>query len=77
MALVAHISKKHFGLVLNMIAHRSGLLIVDHCELLLSVAQCVVLRDHVGTGTNGLYQLKQALEALLPILKGLLLPSNI
>ena len=60
-----------------MIAHISGFLIVDHNELLLSVAQHVAVSDHVGTDTNSIYQLKQAIEALLPVLKGLLLLPNI
>ena len=75
--LVGSVSKEHFGSILKMIGHRSGFIVVDHGELMLSVAQCVAIRDHIGTGSNGLYRLKQALEALLPVLKGLLIPPNI
>ena len=58
MALVESVSKDHFGRILKMIAYRSGFLIVDHNEVLLSVTQFVTLRDHVGTGTNGIYRMK-------------------
>ena len=75
--LVGSVSKEHFGSILKMIGHRSGFIIADHGELMLSVAQCVAIRDHIGTGSNGLYRLKQGLEALVPVLKGLLIPSNI
>ena len=57
MGLVGLVSKEHFVCILKMIVHRSGLLIVDHDEILLSDTQCVAVRDHVGTGTNGTYQL--------------------
>ena len=43
----------------------------------LTVAQSVVLRDHVGTGNNGLYHIKQALEVFCLVLKGVVLPPNI
>ena len=71
------VSKEHFGSILKMIRHSSCFIVVDQRELMLSVAQCVVIGDHIGTGSNGLYRLKQALEALLPVLKGLLIPPNI
>ena len=77
MGLVGSVSKEHFGCILKMIVHHSGFLIVDHDKLLLSVVQCVVVRDHVGTGTNGMYRPKQGTKAPLPVLKGLLLLSNI
>ena len=77
MGLVGLVPKEHFRCILKMIAHRSRFLIVDHNELLRSVAQCAAMRDHVGTGTNSVYRLKQAIKALLLVLKGLLLQPNI
>ena len=77
MKLVGCTSKENIGSILKVIAEKSGLLILDHDELLLSVAQHVAVSDHVGTDTNSIYQLKQAIEALLPVLKGLLLLPNI
>ena len=41
------------------------------------MAQCVAVQDHIITSTNGLYRLKDVLEALIPVLKGLLVPPNI
>ena len=75
--LVGSVLKDHFGHILKMIGYRSGFLIVDHGQLLLSVPQYVAIRDHIGTDSNGLYQLKQALEGLLLVLKDLLIPPNI
>jgi len=43
----------------------------------LSVAQSVVLRDHVKTGNNGLLRMKQCIEAFAPGLKGILLRPTI
>lgn len=39
--------------------------------------ECLVIRDFVGTSTNGMYRLKQALEVLRPELKGKLLPPDL
>ena len=50
---------------------------IDHAELSLSVAQCVAVQDHIVTSTNGLYRPKEVLEALIPVLKGLLTPPII
>ena len=41
--LVGSVSKEHFGSILKMIGHRSGFIVVDHGELMLSVAQCVAI----------------------------------
>ena len=50
---------------------------IDHVELSLFVAQCVAVQDHIITSTNGLCRLKEVLEALIPVLKDLLVPPNI
>ena len=34
-------------------------LIVDHGAVMLTIAECVAMRDIIGTGHNGLYQLKK------------------
>ena len=70
-------SKEKIESILTVIAKESGFFIVNHKELLLSVPQCVVIRDQDGTGTNGLYRLQQSLNAFLSYLKGVLLPSNV
>ena len=40
---------------------------------MMEIADCIALRDYVGVGTNGLNRIKQAIEALVPVLKNLLL----
>ena len=75
--LAGYVLREHVGRLLKMIGHISGFFIVDYGELLLSVAQCVAIRDHIRTSSNSLYQLKQALEGLLLVLKDLLIPPNI
>ena len=76
-SIVDSVSQGHFGPVMKAMAKRSGLFVIEHEKLLLSVADCIAVRDHLGIGTNGLYRLKQALEALVPFLKGLLIPPSI
>ena len=44
---------------------------------MMEIADCIALRDYVGVGTNGLNRIKQAIEALVPVLKNLLLPLSI
>ena len=51
--------------------------IVCKDELRLEIADCIALQDYVGVGTNGLNRFKQAIEALVPVLKNQLLPSSI
>ena len=63
--------------LLRALAKKQDMVFAKKSDLQLSVAQSMVLRDHVGTGTNGLYRLKQALEVLCPALKGIVLPPNI
>ena len=74
---LGRLTMDHVGTILRFIAESTGYLVVSHDDLQLTIAQCVALRDHVGTGTNGLYRLKQALEIFLPILKGLIIPPSI
>jgi hypothetical protein len=63
--------------MLKALGRKLGLFFAKHDELQMSVATSVVLRDHVGTGTNGLYRMKQAIEFFCPALKGFILPTNI
>ena len=44
---------------------------------MLSVADCIALRHYVGVANNSLQRLKQVIEALVPVLTGLLLPPNV
>ena len=55
---------------------------VDHIAihrnaLLLAPAQCIAIHEFIGTSTNGFYRFKQAIEALVPEIKGRLIPSSI
>ena len=63
--------------LLRGLAKKQGMLFAKRSDLQLSVAQSMAIRDHVGTGTNGLYRIKQAIEFYCPALKGILLPPNI
>ena len=60
-----------------MIARKNGYVLIKQASMLLSVSACIAVRDHIGIGTNGLHRLKQALEALVPFLKGMLIPASI
>ena len=71
------LSKSKNHTVLNMIACQNGYVLIEQATMLLSVSKCIVIRDHVGLGTNGIHRLKQALEALVPFLKGMLIPPLI
>ena len=63
--------------ILKKMANRHGFLLLSLEDLKLSPAELVAIRDHVQTGTNGMYRLKQALETFRPELKGKLLPPSI
>ena len=63
--------------LLKMLARKEGMMFAKKSDFQLSVAQSLVLRDHVGTGTNGVYRMKQALKIFCPALKGIVLPPNI
>ena len=51
--LVGPVLKEYSGCIIKIIAHCSGFLTMDHDELLISIAQCVAVTDHVGTDANG------------------------
>ena len=51
--------------ILKEIAKKLGLLVVSRELLQLTPSQCIVVRDYVGTSTNGIYRLKQALDSFL------------
>jgi len=59
------------------LAKKQGILFAKKSDLQQSVAQSMVIRDHVGTRTNCLYRIKEAIEIFCPVLKGILLPLNI
>ena len=63
--------------ILKIIARRSNIFVAKCSDVQLSIPQSIALRDHVITGTNGLYRLKQALDAFAPALKGILIRPNI
>ena len=65
-------------MVLNQLANRHGYLLVDQTTSQFTASQLVSIRDHVGTGTNGMYRMKQAFEAHSdPTLKGVFFPPSI
>ena len=45
--------------------------------MLVLVSDYIAGCDHVGLGNNGLHRLKQASEALVPSLEGMLIPPSI
>ena len=63
--------------ILRSIAKKHGMLFAKQSDFEIVVAQSMAVRDHVGTGTNGLTHIKQTIELFCPALKGILLPSNI
>ena len=76
-SLVDDLSFGHFGDIMKHVAEDRGYLVLDKNKLMLSVANCIALRDYFGVANNGLQRLKQSIEALAPVLKGLLLPPNV
>ena len=72
-----YLSKTKMTTILAIIARKHGFALIEEASLLLSVADCIAVRDHVGLGNNGLHRLKQAIEALVPFLKGILIPPSI
>ena len=75
--VVGSMSRGFFEEVLKKVADSRGYLIVCKTDLMLDIADCIALWDHVGVGTNGLNRIKQAKEALVLILKNPILPSSI
>ena len=65
-----------FEEILKKIADSRRYLIVCKDNLMLEIADCIALRDRVGVGINGLNRIKQAIEALVPVLKNLILPPS-
>ena len=63
--------------MLKALGKRLGLFFAKKEDLQMSLAQSVVLRDHVKTGTNGLYRMKQAIKFFCPALKGFIIPPSI
>ena len=72
-----YLSKSQMTYILSIIARNHGFTLIDETSLVLSVADCIAVRDHVGLGNNGLHCLKQAIEALVPFLKGILISPSI
>ena len=70
-------SKYNLITILNVIAKKSVIFLTKRSDLTLSVPQSMALQDHVRIGTNGLYRIKQTLEAFAPCLKGTVLSPNI
>ena len=66
---------QHSQMIFKKLAKKYGYLFLVLEDMPLTAAECVSIRDWVGTVTNGLYRLKQAFETFRPELKGLLLPN--
>jgi hypothetical protein len=56
--------------LLRSLAKKQGMMFAKRSDTQITVAQSVALRDHVRTGTNGLYRIKQAIELFCPALRG-------
>ena len=63
-------------LLCSLATKQCGMVFTQQYDFQLTIAQCMVLCDHVGTGTNGLYRIKQALQVFCPALKGVVLPKK-
>ena len=61
--------------VVRRMARRYKLLCLKENEMLLEVEELVTLRDLCGMGSNAMYRFKSGLEALRPVLNGLILPN--
>ena len=63
--------------ILQKIADNHDFMLINEEALVLTAAQCMVVRNYVQTSTNGMYRLKQVLEVFCPQLKGKLLPADL
>ena len=77
LGILQSVNAEQYMEILKELAKKLGLLVISRESLQLTPSQCIVIRDYVGTSTNGLYRLKQALEALIPELRGDLMPACI
>ena len=64
-------------LVLQRVCEDDDIIMLKKSELVLTIPELVTLRDTADMGTNAIYRFKSALEALHPVLRGLLLPPCI
>ena len=63
--------------ILQKIADNHNYILIHQGAIQLTPAQVMVVRNWVGTSTNGMYRLKQVLEIFCPELEGKLLPRDI
>ena len=75
-SMVNDLSLGHFQDVMTAISKKRGYLFLKQNDLTLSVHDCIALRDYVGVANNGLHRIKQSIESLCPVLRGVLLPAN-
>ena len=61
--------------VIRQMAERHDLISLKKKDLLLEVEELVTLRDLCGMGSNAVYRFKSELEALRPVLRGLIFPA--
>ena len=60
--------------ILKCLAKRTGLVVLNLNEISISVYDCIAIRDWVQTSNNGLYRMKQSIEALAPALARVMFP---
>ena len=53
-----NLSKTQMTPILTIFAGNHGFFLIDEASLLLSVTDCIAVRDHVGLGNNRLHRLK-------------------
>ena len=70
-------SKEHTIDILKCLGDRLGLVVLDPNEISLSIHDLIAIRDWVQTSNNGLYRMKQSIEALAPALAGKMFPAGI
>ena len=63
--------------VLKCLAERLGLTALDSASDSFSLCDCIALRDWIQTSNNGIERMKIAIEAIAPVLAGLLIPPQI
>ena len=63
--------------VITKIAHEYDFIVHTKDKFRLFPEEVALIRDAIGTTTNGIYRLKSCLESIRPELRGLLLPSCI
>ena len=50
--------------VIEKVGEEQGLIVLKKDEMELSIEDAVILHDHIGYGTNGIYRLESSIKAL-------------